>query len=140
MSSEDGTVRVWDLRTHKSARCLSRAFGGAPVSSVAWLGALPGAPEAGHEHSVLAAAGSTVFHFDLRRPDLVLTSADTTYSFSSDEVNQVAACNRCGHVPPPPPPRPSLALSCYPQPCWRVHFSGDRVAGAQSPPCPNLAA
>ena len=35
-NSEDSTVRVWDLRTMKSVRCMSRAFDGAAVSSVAW--------------------------------------------------------------------------------------------------------
>jgi WD40 repeat protein len=99
VGSEDAIVRLWDLRSHKSVRCLTKVFDGAPVTSIAWVAGLPGAAGAGSgtEHSLLVAAGSSVHHFDLRRPEVVLSTSNTTFTFSSDEINQVAVHH--GSVP-----------------------------------------
>mmetsp|Transcript_75173 Transcript_75173/g.147178 ORF Transcript_75173/g.147178 Transcript_75173/m.147178 type:complete len:524 (-) Transcript_75173:103-1674(-) len=64
-SSDDGTVRLWDLRAGKSAvRCLS-AFHKAPVQLVTW--APPQSPAL--PNALWAAAGRDVFCFDLRKAE-----------------------------------------------------------------------
>ena len=83
--SEDATVRVWDLATLRSTRCIRRVFGDAPVSSIAWLSGADGAAST----RLFASAGCGVFGFDLSRPEVVLDTADSTYTFNTDEVNQV---------------------------------------------------
>ena len=60
--SDDSTVRVWDLRTHKSTRCMFGCFNGKAVDSVTF---------GGHERHcgqvLYAAAGQHIYGFDLRK-------------------------------------------------------------------------
>ena len=90
---EDSTVRLWDIRAAKAQRCIARVFGGDSVNSVAWHPLLTGDTDTDTEtqgQHLFAAAGQTVYQFDLRMPGVVLSSAVASYALDSDEVNQVA--------------------------------------------------
>jgi WD40 repeat protein len=102
--SADATVRLWDLRTSKSVRCMARVFDGAAVNSVAWKlrdaaavtsrgdAAASGSESdaAAEPHTLFAACGNRVMEFDLRQEGVVLTTAAATFDFSTEEINQIA--------------------------------------------------
>ena len=60
--SDDGTCRLWDLRTRKSFKCMHQCFDGQAVDSVAFH------PSSGeNQHLFYAAAGRSLHVFDLRK-------------------------------------------------------------------------
>ena len=78
---EDGTVRLWDLRTQKS---FCAGFAGGPVTSVTF-GIEPDA------RTVVAATGGSVVEFDMRNGDQVIyKSPSRTFDCGEPEVNGVA--------------------------------------------------
>jgi WD40 repeat protein len=94
--SDDSTVRIWDLRTYKSTRCLRGVFGGEGVSSVAWSSRLTGAEACSvseNSCTIFTAAGSKVFAFDLRMDSVILTTSSAEYAYNTDEVNQICVAS-----------------------------------------------
>jgi len=82
--SEDGTCRVWESSSRRATRCI--VAGTQPVSAATFLG-----PDGGLVAVVL---GSTLALYDLRRPDFILRSADTSLLLGlgpDEEVNHLAA-------------------------------------------------
>jgi len=80
--SEDGTARVWDVRSCKTVRAF-KAFGGETVNSAVF--------KPGDEHTVACAAGCGLFLFDLRMPGMLLREACTTAEQpAAEEINQLS--------------------------------------------------
>lgn len=96
-ASEDRTVRIWDhSRTARSAvRCLA-GFPG-PVSGVAFHPSQP---------RLFTASEATIFEFDMRRSEIVLTQSEAQWNIHSDEVNcltlnqkgYLASCEDSGDI------------------------------------------
>eukprot|EP00300_Choanocystis_sp_HF-7_P003596 c12739_g1_i1.p1 GENE.c12739_g1_i1~~c12739_g1_i1.p1 ORF type:complete len:337 (+),score=74.66 c12739_g1_i1:42-1052(+) len=82
--SEDGTARLWDMRSQRATRCLS-AFNKQAVSSVV--------SDARNEFLVHCAAGNQMFQFDLRNPLIVLRDAQRTFT-STQEIAQICSHTR----------------------------------------------
>lgn len=60
--SDDGTCRLWDLRTRKPYKCMHQCFDGQAVDSVAFH-----PPNGENQHLFYAAAGWSLHVFDLRK-------------------------------------------------------------------------
>ena len=74
-AADDGTARVWDLRTNRGVHLLKHE---APVNKVLSLA---------QEYAVTA-TDKQVHFFDLRKPQLVVNSLKNTLG-CSDEINDV---------------------------------------------------
>lgn len=77
--SDDKTVRIWDLNTFKSIRCLVGFQH--PVNSVAF--------DPVGTNLVFAASGNSLFYFDLRKPSVILSEHEQV-TFNTDEINQIS--------------------------------------------------
>lgn len=55
------------------------------------------------KEQLFAASSNKIMGFDLRKPDIILTQCEKTYSFNEDEINQVF------------PNAPLLIIDCYKQ-------------------------
>jgi len=94
-SSEDGTLRIWDLRTHRSVRAIT-----VPSSDVA-LGVCAFRDRGKPLDVVIAAADKTLLAFDLRGSDRVIYSgspaargvaSDDVGDFDVSEDGSMVAC------------------------------------------------
>ena len=95
--SEDGFVRLWDLeRERRSFKCAKRNEGA--ITSVSL--------DPSNEMNLFVAAGKNIYQYDLRVPNVVMTSTEATFGFKSrrkkkeidelpDEINRVD-CHRDG--------------------------------------------
>ncbi|RMX70164.1 hypothetical protein KXD40_008652 [Peronospora effusa] len=89
--SDDGTCRLWDVRTTRVAKCLNvkKALGTddndeSAVNSLAFGKVTAGAESA----YIYVAAGNKVLTFDVRQPTLVVNCADReVFQHSEDEIN-----------------------------------------------------
>ncbi|CAH0478664.1 unnamed protein product [Peronospora belbahrii] len=89
--SDDGTCRLWDVRTTKVTKCLNvkKALGTddndeSAVNSLAFGKATAGAESA----YIYVAAGNRVLTFDIRQPTLIVNCADReAFQQSKDEIN-----------------------------------------------------
>ncbi|OQR97269.1 hypothetical protein ACHHYP_12314 [Achlya hypogyna] len=91
--SEDSTCRLWDLRTHKVATCISKAFAGEAVNSIAFPSS----------HEIYVASHNQLYMFDLRAGSMILTEATTIFEPAADEINSLA-------LHPMPAKKPWLAV------------------------------
>lgn len=78
--SDDKTVRIWDLKTGKSVRCLTGFT--STVNSISFDPLNP--------NSLFAASGNSLFYFDLRKPSIILSEHEK-FDFNADEINQISA-------------------------------------------------
>ncbi|KAI9916220.1 hypothetical protein PsorP6_018258 [Peronosclerospora sorghi] len=90
--SDDGTCRLWDIRTTRVAKCFNvkKALGTvddeteSAVNSMAFGKATTGAESA----YIYVAAGKKLLAFDVRQPTLVVNCADREiFQHSKDEIN-----------------------------------------------------
>ncbi|KAL4146748.1 hypothetical protein PRNP1_010505 [Phytophthora ramorum] len=89
--SDDGTCRLWDVRTTRVTKCLNvkKALGTtdedeSAVNSLAFGRATAGAESA----YIYAAAGTKVLTFDVRQPALIVDCADReVFQQNEDEIN-----------------------------------------------------
>jgi WD40 repeat protein len=89
--SDDGTCRLWDVRTTRATKCLNikKALGTddgdeSAVNSLAFGKATAGAESA----YIYVAAGNKVLTFDLRQPKLIVNCADReVFQQNEDEIN-----------------------------------------------------
>ncbi|OMJ90508.1 hypothetical protein SteCoe_7095 [Stentor coeruleus] len=85
--SDDGTVRIWDLNTHKSVRRVTDEFffPSKSVENVSLSG-----------FSLFTSTESRLFLFDIRNPSKILvTQSISTHTFS-DEISQISQINNIG--------------------------------------------
>jgi WD40 repeat protein len=80
--SEDSTCRLWDLRTNKSVRHISKVFSGEALTSVVFHPTNP--------NFVFASSSQTVFEFDLRTDSVLMTDSSRDFSCNSDDISQIA--------------------------------------------------
>jgi len=99
--SEDSTVRLWDIRNSKCIRALT-GFQSNEVNSVVFHRL--GCATSQTFYNLYAAAGSIIYCFDLRRPEIVLNQFKS-FQFNTDEINQltfsgnyIASCDDSGEI------------------------------------------
>ena len=99
-ASEDGTARIWDMRTRTAVRCVSArswagsssgSGGGGPHTELA-VNAVRFGRGAGCDH-LYAAAGACAAAFDLRRTEVVLHKAALPYDPVGEEIAAIADCD-----------------------------------------------
>ncbi len=125
--SDDGTCRIWDLRTCKPVRCLN-GFGGEPVRICSgydvlychrcvylppnvlpvWSQVTSVAFNPDLDYSIWAAAGPQIFTYDLRGDAVVLAAPEARLDFNQDEINQVVFHPKGTFVVWVPPLPPNL--------------------------------
>ena len=76
-SSEDSTLRIWDLRSNKAVRLLKVNGSADDNMGLCKFG----------ETSVLAACGSTLHSFDIRNPSQIVLSSPDLSTALDDEIN-----------------------------------------------------
>ncbi|KAG6960793.1 hypothetical protein JG688_00009414 [Phytophthora aleatoria] len=89
--SDDGTCRLWDVRTTRVTKCFNvkKALGTDNVDDSAVNSLAFGKASAGAERAyVYVAAGSKVLTFDMRQPALIVDCADRElFQHNEDEIN-----------------------------------------------------
>ena len=99
--SDDGSVRVWDVRALRCviwfAGCSRPRFQNSPVNSVA--------VSASQENLLYTASGPSIFLFDLRMPvadqplqSLVQVTAASEYSLRGQDISQISMHPRGSHL------------------------------------------
>ncbi|KAK8800695.1 hypothetical protein WA158_000020 [Blastocystis sp. Blastoise] len=78
--SEDKTIRVWDLKTETTVNCIVGVFNDAVMSVVS---------NPTKSHQVFAAAGKTIYEFDLRNYDVCLKEYSNCFSENDDDISQI---------------------------------------------------
>jgi len=80
---QDGSARLWDLKSHKSIRRIGRVFENEAVTALLFHRKDP--------HILFAAAGESIFGFDLRRPEVLLHEAKFGLGgIAEDEISQMS--------------------------------------------------
>ncbi|KAG7387908.1 WD repeat-containing protein 53 [Phytophthora pseudosyringae] len=89
--SDDGTCRLWDVRTTRVTKCLNvkKALGTDDMDESAVNSLAFGTATAGAESAyIYVAAGNKVLAFDVRQPALIVDCADReVFQHNEDEIN-----------------------------------------------------
>jgi WD40 repeat protein len=78
--SDDNSVRIWDLTTSKSIKALLAFDSDAPTSIT---------HSSTDDNKIYVSHGTKISTFDLRRPEILLKQAETTYNYCKDEINDI---------------------------------------------------